>query len=29
MAFILTGDHGMSFSTADSRGGHQADKYSV
>ncbi len=29
MAFILTGDHGMSFSTANSRGGHQADKYSV
>ncbi|WP_342305065.1 sulfatase-like hydrolase/transferase [Methanolobus sp. ZRKC5] len=29
MAFIFTGDHGMSFSTADSRGGHQSDKYSV
>ncbi|SFM29935.1 sulfatase-like hydrolase/transferase [Methanolobus profundi] len=29
MAFIFTGDHGMSFATADSRGGHQADKYSI
>ncbi|WP_292470636.1 sulfatase-like hydrolase/transferase [Methanolobus sp.] len=29
MAFILTGDHGMAFPTADSRGGHQSDKYSV
>ncbi len=29
MAFILTGDHGMSFPTSDSRGGHQSDKYSV
>ncbi|WMW22998.1 phosphoglycerate mutase [Methanolobus mangrovi] len=29
MAFILTGDHGMAFPTTDSRGGHQADKYSV
>ncbi|WP_094228824.1 sulfatase-like hydrolase/transferase [Methanolobus psychrotolerans] len=29
IAFIFTGDHGMSFSTKDSKGGHQADKYSV
>ncbi|MDY0387583.1 MAG: sulfatase-like hydrolase/transferase [Methanolobus sp.] len=29
VAFILTGDHGMSFPTVDSRGGHQSDKYSV
>lgn len=29
IAFILTGDHGMSFPTIDSRGGHQSDKYSV
>jgi hypothetical protein len=29
IAFILTGDHGMGFPTRDSRGGHQAEKYSV
>ena len=29
IAFILTGDHGMSFPTADARGGHQSDKYSI
>jgi hypothetical protein len=29
MAFMLTGDHGMAFPTNDSKGGHQANKYSV
>ncbi|TQD25906.1 sulfatase-like hydrolase/transferase [Methanolobus vulcani] len=29
LAFILTGDHGMAFPTDDSKGGHQAEKYSV
>jgi bisphosphoglycerate-independent phosphoglycerate mutase (AlkP superfamily) len=29
MAFMLMGDHGMAFPTNDSKGGHQAEKYSV
>lgn len=29
LAFVLTGDHGMAFPTNDSKGGHQAEKYSV
>jgi hypothetical protein len=29
LAFVLTGDHGMAFPTDDSKGGHQAEKYSV
>ncbi|RXA21739.1 phosphoglycerate mutase [Methanosarcina sp. MSH10X1] len=29
LAFVLTSDHGMSFSRADSKGGHQSEKFSV
>ena len=29
LAFVLTSDHGMSFSKADSKGGHQSEKFSV
>lgn len=29
VAFIMTADHGMSFATENSRGGHEAEKYSV
>lgn len=29
LAFILTADHGMAFPTADSKGGHQSEKYAV
>ncbi len=29
IAFVMTADHGMAFSTEDSRGGHQSKKYSV
>lgn len=28
LAFFLTADHGMGFSKADSKGGHQSDKFS-
>lgn len=28
LAFVLTSDHGMAFSTDDSKGGHQSDKFS-
>ena len=29
IAFVLTADHGMGFSRADSKGGHQSEKFSV
>ena len=29
IAFVLTADHGMCFSKADSKGGHQSEKFSV
>lgn len=29
LAFVLTSDHGMGFSKADSKGGHQSEKFSV